>query len=164
MKKQPLSCSCRRLWSARPMLLMKNLMLTWLQHFLSPGQMLANFCAMNGEIQHEITSAIPSSCQTLKQTLHGKCCLTAKITVHILQWWVSMWRLLNWLSRGFGEHWYMQPIPRTDSSSHGEPHPGARSLDTWEALGLVLHYLNSTMLEITLQQHQEQFTLLCWDR
>jgi len=53
---------------------------------------------------------------------------------------------------GFGERWYMQPIPHTDSSSHGEPRPGARSLDAWGALGLVLHYLNSTMLEITLQQ------------
>jgi len=64
---------------------MKNLMLTWLQRFLSLEQMLADFCAMNGEIQHEITSAVPSSCQTLEQTLHGKCCLTAEMTVHILQ-------------------------------------------------------------------------------
>ena len=54
---------------------------------------------------------------------------------------------------GFAERWYTQPIPRTDLlSSHGEPRPGARSLDAWGALGLVLHYLNSTMLEITLQQ------------
>jgi len=53
---------------------------------------------------------------------------------------------------GFSKRWYMQPIPHTDSSSHGEPRPGARSLDAWGALGLVLHYLNSTMLEITLQQ------------
>ena len=53
---------------------------------------------------------------------------------------------------GFAERWYMQPIPRTDSSSHGEPRPGARSLDVSGVLGLVLHYLNSTMLEITLQQ------------
>ncbi|KAF8799740.1 hypothetical protein BYT27DRAFT_7227722 [Phlegmacium glaucopus] len=53
---------------------------------------------------------------------------------------------------GFGEHWYTQPIPHTNSSSHGEPHPGARSLDEWGALGLILHYLNSTMLGITLQR------------
>lgn len=53
---------------------------------------------------------------------------------------------------GFGERWYMQPIPRSDSTGSGEPRPGARSLDAWGALGLVLHYLNSTMLEITLQQ------------
>ena len=56
------------------------------------------------------------------------------------------------LQSGFAERWYMQPIPHTDSSSHGEPRPGARSLDAWGALGLILHYLNSTMLEITLQQ------------
>lgn len=53
---------------------------------------------------------------------------------------------------GFGWCWYMQPIPRTNSSSHGEPRPGSRSLDAWGALGLVLHYLNSTMHEFTLQQ------------
>ena len=53
---------------------------------------------------------------------------------------------------GFSKCWCMQPIPHTDSSCHGEPHPGARSLDARGALGLVLHYLNSTMLEITLQQ------------
>ena len=32
------------------------------------------------------------------------------------------------------------------------PHPGGRSLDSDGALGFVLHYLNSTMLESTLQQ------------
>ena len=53
---------------------------------------------------------------------------------------------------GFSKCWCMQPIPHTDSSCHGEPHPGARSLDARGVLGLVLHYLNSTMLEITLQQ------------
>jgi len=53
---------------------------------------------------------------------------------------------------GFGERWYTQPIPQTNSSSHGEPRPGARSLDACGALGLILHYLNSTMLEIALQQ------------
>jgi len=53
---------------------------------------------------------------------------------------------------GFGDRWYTQPIPRTDSSAHGEPRPGGRSLDACGALGLLLHYLNSTMLEISLQQ------------
>ncbi|KAF8797407.1 hypothetical protein BYT27DRAFT_7228995 [Phlegmacium glaucopus] len=56
------------------------------------------------------------------------------------------------IQSGFRERWYTQPIPCTDSSSHGEPRPGARSLDESGALGLILHYLNSTMLEITLQQ------------
>ena len=53
---------------------------------------------------------------------------------------------------GFGALWFSQPIPCTDASRDGEPHPSRRSLDAWGALGLVLHYLNFTMLEITLQQ------------
>ena len=53
---------------------------------------------------------------------------------------------------GFGTLWLSRPIPRTDVSIHGEPRPGGRFLDAWGALGLVLHYLNSTMLEISLQQ------------
>ena len=53
---------------------------------------------------------------------------------------------------GFGTLWLSQPIPCADASTHGEPRPGGRSLDAWGALGLVLHYLNSTMLEISLQQ------------
>ena len=53
---------------------------------------------------------------------------------------------------GFGTLWLGRPIPRADASTHGEPRPGRRSLDAWGALGLVLHFLNSTMLEISLQQ------------
>ncbi|KIJ92624.1 hypothetical protein K443DRAFT_13455 [Laccaria amethystina LaAM-08-1] len=53
---------------------------------------------------------------------------------------------------GFGTLWLSRPIPRADATTHGEPRPGGRSLDAWGALGLVLHYLNSTMLEISLQQ------------
>ena len=34
----------------------------------------------------------------------------------------------------------------------GDPQPGAHSLDAPGALGLVLHYLNSTMHKISLQQ------------
>lgn len=53
---------------------------------------------------------------------------------------------------GFGTLWLSQPIPRADANTHGETRPGGRSLNAWGALGLVLHYLNSTMLEISLQQ------------
>ncbi|PPQ95855.1 hypothetical protein CVT26_015594 [Gymnopilus dilepis] len=53
---------------------------------------------------------------------------------------------------GFEERWLAGPIPRNDASTSGLARPGARSLDTWGALGLVLHYLNSTMTEISLQQ------------
>ncbi|KAF8151418.1 hypothetical protein B0H34DRAFT_801167 [Crassisporium funariophilum] len=53
---------------------------------------------------------------------------------------------------GFGERWNTQTIPRDDAALHGNPRPGARSLDACGALGLVLHYLNSTMSKISLQQ------------
>jgi hypothetical protein len=39
-----------------------------------------------------------------------------------------------------------------DVSATGKPRLCARSLDAAGALGLVLHYLNSTMREISLQQ------------
>lgn len=53
---------------------------------------------------------------------------------------------------GFGYRWLSQPVPRNDASAAGSSRPGGKSLDTWGALGLVLHYLNSTMREISLQQ------------
>ncbi|KAJ7717308.1 hypothetical protein DFH07DRAFT_762063 [Mycena maculata] len=56
------------------------------------------------------------------------------------------------IKAGFGSAWYSTPIPRNDVRTMGQPHPGARSLDAEVALGLVLHYLNSTMREISLQQ------------
>jgi hypothetical protein len=48
-------------------------------------------------------------------------------------------------------------ILRTDTSARGGACPGARSLDPAGVLGLVLHYLNSTMVEVSLQ---EIFTLI----
>ncbi|KAJ3513754.1 hypothetical protein NMY22_g14947 [Coprinellus aureogranulatus] len=56
------------------------------------------------------------------------------------------------LSSGFAEAWYNTPIPRTDTHVEGNTRPGRRSLDAAGALGLTLHYLNSTMREISLQQ------------
>jgi hypothetical protein len=56
------------------------------------------------------------------------------------------------LDTGFADAWYSIPIVRNDVSTTGKPRPGARSLDAAGALGLVLHYLNSTMREISLQQ------------
>ncbi|KAF9480326.1 hypothetical protein BDN70DRAFT_832907 [Pholiota conissans] len=63
---------------------------------------------------------------------------------------VSTFELI--ITSGFGLLWLSEPIPRNDTSTAGNTRPGARSLDTWGALGLVLHYLNSTMREISLQQ------------
>jgi hypothetical protein len=56
------------------------------------------------------------------------------------------------LAAGFGHRWNETPIPREDTNSVGKPRPYRRSFDAEDALGLVLHYLNSTMREISLQQ------------
>ena len=56
------------------------------------------------------------------------------------------------LNAGFDAAWIMTPIPRADNRGTGNTRPGARSLDAAGALGLLLHYLNSTMREISLQQ------------
>ncbi|CAA7260123.1 unnamed protein product [Cyclocybe aegerita] len=56
------------------------------------------------------------------------------------------------LESGFVQTWLSTPIPRTDTSHSGDPRPGGRSLDPPGALGLVLHYLSSTMLDVSLQQ------------
>jgi len=58
----------------------------------------------------------------------------------------------NILDSGFEDRWNCTPIPRPDVASQGQPRLGARSLDAPGALGLTLHYLNSAMLEISLQQ------------
>jgi hypothetical protein len=56
------------------------------------------------------------------------------------------------IDAGFGLSWCSTPIPRGDVSTVGDPRLGRRSLDAAGALGLVLHYLSSTMREISLQQ------------
>ena len=56
------------------------------------------------------------------------------------------------LSSGFATHWDENPIPCNDTSALTNPRPERRSLDAAGALGLVLHYLNSTMREVNLQQ------------
>jgi hypothetical protein len=52
----------------------------------------------------------------------------------------------------FKEVWYLHPIPRADTSSTGISRPSRRSLLPSGALGLALHWLNSTMHEVTLQE------------
>lgn len=56
------------------------------------------------------------------------------------------------LSEGFAQKFYETPIPRDDVDTTGATRPGRRSLDAAGILGLILHYLNSTMREISLQQ------------
>ena len=56
------------------------------------------------------------------------------------------------LQHGFSAAWDSLPIPHSDVSQSGHPHLIWCSLNAKGALGLVLHYLNSTMCEISLQQ------------
>ena len=56
------------------------------------------------------------------------------------------------LSAGFTQKFYKTPILRDDINTMGVSRPGRCSLDAAGILGLVLHYLNSTMHEISLQQ------------
>ncbi|KAJ8579917.1 hypothetical protein M405DRAFT_869856 [Rhizopogon salebrosus TDB-379] len=56
------------------------------------------------------------------------------------------------LTSGFASRWYETPVARPDVSSQGNARPNRRSLDAGGALGLILHYLNSTMHETSLQQ------------
>ncbi|KAJ8582170.1 hypothetical protein M405DRAFT_922049, partial [Rhizopogon salebrosus TDB-379] len=56
------------------------------------------------------------------------------------------------LTSGFASQWYEVPVAHPDVSPHGNSRPNRRSLDAGGALGLLLHYLNSTMHEISLQQ------------
>ncbi|PLW28438.1 hypothetical protein PCASD_19136 [Puccinia coronata f. sp. avenae] len=48
--------------------------------------------------------------------------------------------------------WNGETIPRGDVNPHGEPQPGRRALDSASCLGLVLHWLSSTMPAYNLQQ------------
>ncbi|KAL7284663.1 hypothetical protein ACG7TL_001960 [Trametes sanguinea] len=62
------------------------------------------------------------------------------------------------LETGFAAKWYSRPIERSDASAHRRrstlsiPRPHRRSLDAPGALGLVLHWLSSSMSELGLQQ------------
>jgi hypothetical protein len=56
------------------------------------------------------------------------------------------------LSSGFRQLWDERVIQRADVNSMGAPRPGSRSLDAAGGLGLVLHYLSSTMNETSLQE------------
>ena len=56
------------------------------------------------------------------------------------------------LSAGFTQKFYETPILRDDINTTGVSRPRQCSLDAAGILGLVLHYLNSTMHKISLQQ------------
>jgi hypothetical protein len=55
------------------------------------------------------------------------------------------------LDSGFREIWDSRTIPREDTNSQGVPRIHQRSLDADGALALVLHWISSTMSEISLQ-------------
>lgn len=56
------------------------------------------------------------------------------------------------LEAGFGRLWSARPIPRPDMHTTIQPRAERRSLDAAGGLGLVLHWLSSTMRQISLQQ------------
>jgi len=56
------------------------------------------------------------------------------------------------LEAGFGRLWHTLPIPRPDMRTAIHPRAGKRSLDAAGGLGLVLHWLSSTMRQVSLQQ------------
>ena len=56
------------------------------------------------------------------------------------------------LKAGFGRLWNTRPIPRPDKLTAIHPRAGKRSLDAAGGLGLVLHWLSSTMRYVNLQQ------------
>lgn len=56
------------------------------------------------------------------------------------------------LDNGFERLWNMTPIPRLDVSGLSQPRSARRSLNAAGALGLLLHFLSSTMLDTSLVQ------------
>jgi hypothetical protein len=56
------------------------------------------------------------------------------------------------LAAGFGHLWYTLPITRPDTHAIGNPRAERRSLDAEGGLGLVFHWLSSTMRQLSLQQ------------
>ncbi|KAN0137257.1 hypothetical protein V8E53_004967 [Lactarius tabidus] len=67
---------------------------------------------------------------------------------------VATFRLLLEGPGSFGERWDSEstPIPRNDVSVFGASRLTSHPLDGAGALGLILHYLGSTRLEVSLQQ------------
>ncbi|EUC53939.1 DDE family endonuclease [Rhizoctonia solani AG-3 Rhs1AP] len=55
------------------------------------------------------------------------------------------------MDSGFRHAWDTRPIKRTNTNQAGASRVGARSLDAAGGLGLVLHFLCSTMSEVSLQ-------------
>ena len=56
------------------------------------------------------------------------------------------------LKAGFAQRWCPTPIPRADVNPAGRTRLNGRSIDAPTALGLVLHYISSTVHKIALQE------------
>ena len=61
----------------------------------------------------------------------------------------TFWAILE---AGFGHLWYTASITRPDTCATGNPRIVRRSLNAEGGLGLILHWLSSTMRQISLQQ------------
>ncbi|KAF8239580.1 hypothetical protein L208DRAFT_1236866, partial [Tricholoma matsutake] len=57
------------------------------------------------------------------------------------------------LRHGFERLWNETPIPHHNILSLSTPQVNHRSLNACSTLGLILHYLNSTMLEVSLEYY-----------
>jgi hypothetical protein len=56
------------------------------------------------------------------------------------------------LDAGFAAEWNTRPIPRNDVQQAAVTRPACRSLDAAGALGLILHFLTSTMGDVSLME------------
>ena len=61
-------------------------------------------------------------------------------------------KTFDYILESFEYTWLSTFIPQIDTNRTGAPRPGAQSLNLPGALGLALHYLSSTMHDVSLQQ------------
>ena len=87
---------------------------------------------------------LPNPCiGTPWQALYNSCSDCAFITT--MGFDIEIFDYIIILEAGFMHAWNWSHISRSDSAGVSGACPGGRSLDAPGALGLVLHYLNSTM-------------------
>ena len=61
-------------------------------------------------------------------------------------------KTFDYILESFEYTWLSTSIPQINTNRTGAPRPGAQSLNPPGALGLALHYLSSTMHDVSLQQ------------
>jgi hypothetical protein len=99
-----------------------------------------------------VTSPDPIFCQTRAEIHHGRGYSKAGVIWHSSPRWGSTSKLFFFLEGGFEAAWSGKAIPRHDVPADSPPCAYRRSLDAAGSLGLVLHFLSSTMLDVSLAQ------------